>query len=74
MFILWSFFPGSSDSVESRLQKLFSEASSTILANLNFDMPDELSNVEVCLSLVYGTQSFTCFHCIYFLSVPRLTI
>lgn len=35
------------DSVESRLRKLISGASSTLLANLTFDQLDELSNVEV---------------------------
>lgn len=45
------------DSVESRLRRLFSDASSTILANLNFDMLDELSDVEVNRSFIPDLSS-----------------
>lgn len=38
-----------SDSIEPRLQKLITRASSTVFANIAFDTLDELDNAEVCL-------------------------
>lgn len=45
-FFLWS------DSVESRMQKLLSRISSTIIANITIKAFDDLDEVEVCFELI----------------------
>jgi len=41
-----------SDSVESRMQKLLSRISSTIIANITIKAFDDLDEVEVCFELI----------------------